>query len=74
MRSRVKASACPPAGEHYLQSHIESKAERVAADGRPLGRGGVSRGHGFSPSTRVGWPGTGPGHDRLLSVRFGQEA
>jgi hypothetical protein len=33
---------------------------RVAANGRPLGRGGVSRGHGFSPSTRVGCSRTGP--------------
>jgi len=40
-------SACPRAGEHYLQSHIESKAERVAADGRPLGRGGVTRSIAF---------------------------
>src|SRR5947207_15918259 len=33
---------------------------RVAANGRPLGRGGVSRDKGFSPSTRVGWSRTGP--------------
>ena len=40
-----------------------TKAERVAANGRPLGRGGVSREHGFSPSTRVGCSRTGPGRD-----------
>ena len=44
---------------------IESKAERVAANGRPLGRGGVSRDQGFSPSTRVGCSRTGPGRNRI---------
>jgi len=47
----------------------ESKAERVAANGRPLGRGGVTRDKGSSPSTRVGCSRTGPGLDPCL--RFG---
>jgi hypothetical protein len=32
----------------------EASRERVAANGRPLGRGGVSRDQGGSPSTREG--------------------
>ena len=38
----------------------EANRERVAANGRPLGRGGVSRDKRLSPSTRVGWSRTGP--------------
>jgi hypothetical protein len=37
-----------------MYAAAESKAERVAANGRPLGRGNVSREHRFSLSTRVG--------------------
>jgi hypothetical protein len=47
----------------------ESKAQRVAANGRPLGRGGVTRDKCFSPSTRVGCSRTGPGLDPCF--RFG---
>lgn len=47
----------------------ESKAERVAANGRPLGRGGVARDERFSPSTRVGCSRTGPERECLLSIR-----
>ena len=49
---------------------VESKAERVAANGRPLGRGGVTRDKRFSPSTRVGCSRTGPGLDSCF--RFGR--
>ena len=47
----------------------ESKAERVAANGRPLGRGGITRDERCSPSTRVGCSRTGPECECLLSIR-----
>src|SRR2546427_627262 len=50
----------------------ESEAERVAANGRPLGRGGVSRNVRFSPSTRVGYSRTGPGRNSCF--RFVRDA
>src|SRR5262245_11756666 len=50
-----------------FKARCEISQERVAANGRPLRRGGVSRNQGFSPSTRVGCSRTGP--ERLILQR-----
>ncbi|OFW29041.1 MAG: hypothetical protein A3H97_04900 [Acidobacteria bacterium RIFCSPLOWO2_02_FULL_65_29] len=50
----------------------ESKAERVAANGRPLGRGGVTRDMCLSPSTRVGCSRTGPERDSCFRLGCGE--
>jgi len=45
--------------------------ERVAANGRPLTRGGVSRDKCSSPSTWVGWSRTGPARAQATPASSG---
>ncbi len=68
MRHRFEPGGRGDTARHYVRD-IESKAERVAANGRPLGRGSVSREHGLSLSTRVGCSRTGP--EMIAGFRFG---